>query len=135
MDPRLERHQRRALLFFSGEILLFVFFLAAMAGGGHLPCLFRLTTGFYCGGCGLSRSAYALFHGDWQTSLRQNIMIVPFTLFMIYINLSRLHLFFRGRDLPMPRSPWILVPLILLVAAYTILRNLPFEPFTYLAPF
>lgn len=45
-------------------------------------CSFNLLTGYYCPGCGNTRSANALLHGNIMLSLRNNIAI-PFISLML----------------------------------------------------
>lgn len=45
------------------------------------PCLFRLSTGLPCPGCGMTRSLIALWHGDLLTSFRYHPLGPPLFLF------------------------------------------------------
>ena len=47
------------------------------------PCVFHEMTGFYCPGCGSTRSARFLIRGDLGRSFIYN-PIVPYTIFFYY---------------------------------------------------
>jgi heme/copper-type cytochrome/quinol oxidase subunit 4 len=53
---------------------LYVIFASLFLGTG---CLFASTTGFPCIGCGGTRAAFALMHGDITESLRFHPLLIP----------------------------------------------------------
>ena len=87
-------------------------------------CLFHEWTGLYCPGCGGTRALYALLHGDLKTSLHDNLLLIPAGLTAAaLIAFPRIVL----------RRP-VAVAIIVVVVAFAVLRNIPCEPFTALAP-
>lgn len=62
---------------------LYMKYIAAL----KIPCIFHMLTGFWCPGCGITRSINALFHGHILASLRYNpapfIIIIFILLFYI----------------------------------------------------
>lgn len=54
------------------------------------PCYFNAITGWYCPGCGNTRSVIALLNGDVLLSLRQNVMIILFIVigFLLYLEFA-----------------------------------------------
>ena len=93
-------------------------------------CLFRRLTGFYCPGCGNTRSVLALLHGDFLTSLRYNItpVVLGTVLGLLYAE-GLTYVFGRYRKL-LPRDSrfwWVVLSLMFL---YFIVRNF----FPYLIP-
>jgi hypothetical protein len=97
------------------------------------PCLFKTLTGYHCIGCGLTRALHALVHGDVGRAFAMNplaVLLIPVLPLMV------LH----GRG----ATPRVLKPLmsvvtmpklwLVLLPAYWIARNLPWWPFTWLAP-
>ena len=49
-----------------------------------IPCVFHLLTGYLCPGCGITRLAMALLHGDFETAKQANTFIwylFPFAAF------------------------------------------------------
>lgn len=100
-------------------------------------CSLHSLTGLYCPGCGNTRATQALLSGDLSGAVRQNISFVialPFLLFgaartwirWVYPGCLR-SLEFRWRYS-------YSVSLIALIVAFTVLRNIPSSPFSWLAP-
>jgi hypothetical protein len=98
-------------------------------------CFLYTTTGLYCPGCGSLRALHQLAHGHLLTALHYNPLLV---LSLPLLVLAGLRHYFLRRAGESP-APFIVRPLwIKLVAAaiilFTILRNIPYPPFTSLAP-
>jgi len=87
-------------------------------------CFFHRLTGFYCPGCGTTRALYSLLHLDWRASLSANVLFLPQVLILLLCLLRRKLI---------TRAPFYF-SLIALLLLFAILRNLPWEPFTRLAP-
>jgi hypothetical protein len=47
------------------------------AGGLFPVCAFRSVTGWWCPGCGLTRAAHHLLHGDLGQAFAHNALVVP----------------------------------------------------------
>lgn len=99
-------------------------------------CLFRKCTGIYCPGCGMTRATFALFEGDVALAFRQNpvgIILLPLALIGLLIEAIR---WTRGRATgPLGGNrPWVSRSLVILVVGFWIFRNLPWWPFSLLAP-
>ena len=104
--------------------------------GSPFYCPFYALTGLYCPGCGSGRAATALVHLDVLTALRNNILFVLYVLPCAYY-IAKLYLkIVFGKD----NLPWkepkngVYIFVILSFILYWILRNLPWTPFTLLAP-
>lgn len=100
------------------------------------PCLFHKLTGLHCPGCGGTRGMHALLHLDLVSAVRYNALMVAL-LPVVALGVSRGVLnTFR----PRPTRPGRIVPagwiwaLFVVVVAFSVLRNLPWRPFSYLAP-
>ena len=88
------------------------------------PCPFRFVTGLHCPGCGATRAAYHLLHGDLAGAARCNLLFLPALGSLLWLCLRKketLH-------------PAVLTVFIVVAVLFWILRNLPWEPFTLLAP-
>lgn len=46
------------------------------------PCIFHLTTGLQCPGCGLTRAVHLLFHGDLAGALALNSLLPLYALLL-----------------------------------------------------
>jgi len=97
-------------------------------GAGFLPCLFQRATGWYCPGCGSQRAVHALLHGRVGEALSHNLL-----LWVVLVPLGAV-LVWRARRGAAVFSWWWAGPLIVLLLAFGVLRNVPVAPFTWLAP-
>jgi len=96
-------------------------------------CLVRLTTGFDCPGCGGTRAFWYLLHGNIPAAARHHAMFVfavPFLLYM-YAGWTAKTVF--KRTLPPLRLSAKTIGIFLAAwTVFTVLRNLPWAPFTKL---
>ncbi|MBP5232718.1 MAG: DUF2752 domain-containing protein, partial [Planctomycetes bacterium] len=88
------------------------------------PCPWRSLTGLYCPGCGNTRALSLLLHGDFAGSLRHNLLFLP-ALAVLGA------LVWRPRLVDRPAFSLTVAGVLVLFA---VLRNLPFAPFSLLAP-
>jgi hypothetical protein len=89
------------------------------------PCMLYASTGLYCPGCGSTRALHQLSHGHLAAAIRFNPLAVV-ALPLLALLVVR----------PQPRwltarSIWML---LIVVVAFGVLRNLPWYPWTLLAP-
>ena len=102
--------------------------LVAPPGSPHakwLPkCMFYQWTGLYCPGCGATRALSAMLHGDVRASLHNNLLLFPLLALLAVLIVK------PGVSLKRP----VAVAIVAVVIGFAILRNIPFAPFTYLAP-
>lgn len=103
---------------------------------GFFPvCPLYSLTGIHCPGCGLTRGFHALFHGDVTTALHYNALLPVFAFLFAFIFISLILVVLRGRGLSWRVfPPSAMYGFLILAAAFFVLRNLPFYPFTLLAP-
>ncbi|WP_239569604.1 DUF2752 domain-containing protein [Streptomyces sp. G44] len=94
---------------------------------GHYPaCPLLRLTGVYCPGCGGLRSAHAVAHGDLATALGANALAVAgYGLFAMLWAVWAVRVA-RGRPFRVELRPARLWGVGVLVAAFTLVRNLPF---------
>lgn len=109
-------------------------------GTWYPPCLFHSLTGLNCPGCGATRAVYALLHGRIGEALHQNALAVIALPFLGFATLKELWRW--SENLPPPTSQvpdrWAVRFTLLLAPAvivFAILRNLPWPPFDWLAPY
>ncbi|MGB6220948.1 DUF2752 domain-containing protein [Haloferula sp.] len=99
-------------------------------------CLFHTLTGWHCPGCGMTRASHAVLEGRFFEALRYNpvgIIVIPL---LILVLLVRAYYWVRG--IPprwkMSASRGALITIAVLSLVFFVLRNLPWWPFTLLAP-
>ena len=102
--------------------------LVVPPGSAHakwLPkCMFHQLTGLYCPGCGATRALSAILHGDIKASLHNNALLFPLLAAIAFMIIK------PGISLKRP----VAIAIAATVIGFAILRNIPFAPFTYLAP-
>jgi hypothetical protein len=95
-------------------------------------CLVKLTTGFDCPGCGGTRAFWYLIHGNVPAAARSHMVAVFATPFLVYLYVAwAANLVFK-RKLPMLRlTPRTISTFLVVWGAFSLLRNLPWAPFTW----
>ena len=100
-----------------------------------LPCPFRLITGLYCPFCGGLRMVHDLAHGHLAAALHDDALALPVLLVAVLAWLNLAAGCWRGRPVVRMRRPaWLWPAVAVVLVAWTVLRNLPFSPFTALRP-
>ena len=97
-------------------------------------CLFHQTTGLLCPGCGGLRALHQLLHGHLTVAFRFNPMLVLLLPFLLWVG-ARCG-WQKARHLPVSigvRPFWLWLTLAA-VLVFSVLRNLPGEPFVLLRP-
>jgi len=116
----------------AGAVLLLYFFVEP--GNGNLPkCFFHQVTGLFCPGCGVQRSFHALLHGHFLAAINYNL------LFILLLPLILYFIFAFGWGKKYEASSFIYKPVfsytvLIVVLSFWLLRNIPFAPFSWLAP-
>ncbi|MSQ93138.1 MAG: DUF2752 domain-containing protein [Gemmataceae bacterium] len=99
-----------------------------------LPCWFNLLTGMHCPGCGATRSAHALLHGEWEQAVAWNPLFVLALPLLVYVGFSTTYEMWTGRRLG-PRTPgWAVTFLLIVLVGFWIVRNIDVYPLNQLAP-
>lgn len=94
------------------------------------------TTGIYCPGCGAQRALYHLLHGDIVAALRCNLLLVASLPVLAVIAGRCLIRLWKHQPLPsLVPQPWQIKLAVVVLILFTVLRNIHFAPFTFLAPF
>lgn len=87
-------------------------------------CMFHQLTGLYCPGCGATRALSAMLHGDIMSSLHNNLLLFPLLALIIVL--------IAKPEISLKRP--VAIAIVAIVLLFTILRNIPVAPFSYLAP-
>ncbi|MFF0376930.1 DUF2752 domain-containing protein [Actinoplanes missouriensis] len=99
--------------------------------GAEPTCILKYLTGFVCPGCGGTRAAWYLLHGDLPAAARHHAMFVFAVPFLLYLYVA-----WAGRrlfNLRLPQltiSPAAMITFMAVWGVWSILRNLPWAPFT-----
>ncbi len=100
------------------------------------PCVLHKLTGIYCPGCGVGRMCVSLLHGDILAALDYNLLFALLLPFLLYYLLKLYIAYVFGKDaLPFFKlNKWGAIALLSVILLFTVLRNIPLFPFSYLAP-
>ena len=104
-------------------------------GGAYdLPtCIVKLTTGLDCPGCGGTRAFYYLMHGNLAQAARYHAPAVFAAPFLVWLYVAWAVKRVTGKKIPTPTiGPRSLSLFLLAWAIFSVVRNLPFAPFTSL---
>ncbi len=138
MKNSIYQNKALRLLIGIGLPLLCALMLIVFGSSGKTPpCFFYEVTGLYCVGCGAGRCLLSLLRGNIYAAFRYQPLLfitLPFLCaFVAKIYIS----FVFGKDiLPLPavKNRWVGITIAALIIAFWVLRNIPFPPFSYLAP-
>lgn len=104
-----------------------------ISGNPLPPCPSRWLTGLYCPGCGATRALHALLHGDIEKAFSMNVVFVLALPVVILLILQQAGMLPAGLQkttrIFSDARPWAW-----LLIGFAILRNLPWYPFSLLAP-
>ena len=103
--------------------------------GIYGPCPFRALTGLYCPGCGTLRGLHELLHGNMVKAFGLNPLMVLLLPFILYSFFKYTVSGITGRQQSKVFIPSDFIwALLVIIIVYWILRNVPYYPFTLLAP-
>ncbi|MFV2010130.1 MULTISPECIES: DUF2752 domain-containing protein [unclassified Micromonospora] len=95
-------------------------------------CLLKLTTGLDCPGCGGTRAVWYLLNGDLGAAARHHLLVVFAVPFLLYVYLAWVgQQLFRWRLPQLSFSPTTVGWSLGVWLAFAVLRNLPWEPFSW----
>lgn len=96
-------------------------------------CIMKLTTGFDCPGCGGTRALWYVLHADLPAAARHHFLFVFSLPFLAYLFVAWAGNQAFGWRLPELRiSPKVISGFMAAWLAFTVVRNLPWAPFTSL---
>jgi hypothetical protein len=101
---------------------------------GPLPvCPTKALLGIDCPGCGCARMLYSLMHGNLVAAARFNALALAALVLLVWAYLAWTYGRVTGRRIgSWQHHRWSAAVALLLVAAWFVVRNIPFAPFTAL---
>lgn len=116
--------------------LAFLYFYVNPSNVNFFPkCPLYLTTGIYCPGCGSQRATHHLLNFDFWGVLEQNILyIFGLLIFAYHLTIESLNLFFKKNIYNFLYHPKTPIFVLIFIILFWIARNIPYEPFNWLAP-
>ena len=135
--PALAPSRIRDTTLFAGVLALGVVLHVADPSQASFPvCPFYALTGLYCPGCGTLRCLHALLHAALRSALDHTVLTVLFVPLLVVAWLSVGLAGIGGRHPPRTWHPprWAAWASATAFALFWILRNIPMEPFSWLAP-
>ena len=87
-------------------------------------CVFFALTGYHCAGCGTLRAIHCLLNGNVNAALAMNPLLV------VSIPFLGVMLLYPKRF----RRAWVPPVIFGILLLYGVFRNIPVEPFLFLAP-
>ncbi|HEY7176356.1 MAG TPA: DUF2752 domain-containing protein [Micromonosporaceae bacterium] len=95
-------------------------------------CIIKLTTGFDCPGCGGTRAFYYLLHGNVIAAARSHLILVFAAPYLAYMYIAwAANTAFRWRLPALRPSPKAISAFLIVWLVFSVLRNLPWAPFTW----
>jgi hypothetical protein len=115
---------------------LLYFYFDPSLGKFFPSCPFYTITGLFCPGCGSQRAFHELLHGHIINAAAHNLLFVLFTPLMLFSAIVTANNIFRRQKIGQAifHSTPVAITVFLAVIFFWIARNIPFEPFAYLAP-
>lgn len=100
-----------------------------------LKCPIYTMTGIYCPGCGSQRATFELFHLNLWGVLKLNALyFLALLLVLNHVITSLINKYFNKNLKSLLNHKKAPIIILVLTLIFSILRNLPFEPFNWLAP-
>ena len=96
------------------------------------PCAFKAMTGLDCPGCGGTRMVWYVLHADFPAAVRHHLVAFVAIPVVAYVYLAWAAKRMFKVKLPTRRiTPTIWGGYLVVWLAFSVLRNLPWEPFSY----
>jgi len=135
MDSKRKSTVVLFVIFFSSAILLF-FLFNPTDHSFFIPCPFNYATGYHCPGCGSQRAIHQLLHGNLSAAFWLNPLLIISLPIIIYALGQKVYNYLFGTDhrVGLFYNRFFIYGFFGLALLFWILRNVPFHPFSLLAP-
>lgn len=99
-------------------------------------CPFLYVTGYYCPGCGSSRALHYLLHFRFKEAFSYNPLMIISIPFVFYYCAAEIEIYINNKPVfkKIILSQKTYKIILFIIVLYWILRNIPYFPFTLLAP-
>lgn len=99
-------------------------------------CNFHRMTGLHCPGCGMTRGLHSILNGDLKQALAYNATILIILPLVGFAMARSLIIWARAAPAGVSKHipTWQPILLLALLLVFAIARNIPAEPFVWLAP-
>jgi hypothetical protein len=123
------------VIIFSSAILL-IFLFNPTDHSFFIPCPFNYATGYHCPGCGSQRAIHQLLHGNLSTAFWLNPLLILSLPLIIYALGQKGYNYIFGTDhrVGLFYNMFFIYGFFGLALLFWILRNVPYHPFSLLAP-
>ncbi|WP_432412087.1 DUF2752 domain-containing protein [Rasiella sp. SM2506] len=102
-----------------------------------LRCPFKSLTSYHCAGCGSQRAIHHLLHFRFYSAFRLNpfmVLSLPLVFYGIGAKIYN-YIFQKEHRVQLFYKPWFVYGYFAVAIIYWVLRNIPYAPFSYLAPY
>ncbi|MBL4663560.1 MAG: DUF2752 domain-containing protein [Flavobacteriaceae bacterium] len=101
-----------------------------------IPCPFHYVTGYHCPGCGSQRAVHQLLHGNLIGAFRLNpLMVITLPLLIYALGQKGYNFIFDTQHrVGLFYSKFFIYGYFGIALLFWVLRNIPHDPFTWLAP-
>ena len=125
-----------ALIFVFGGIFIYYFSHNPLQTSIFAPCPFYYFTGFFCPGCGSQRALHLLLEGNLWGAFRFNPLLVLTLPILVYgLGITAANWIFGTHyRFMLFYGKLFIFGYFGLAIIYWVIRNLPYYPFTVLAP-
>ena len=129
------KFKKYIMLLLFGVIAFFYFMVNPSEVDLMLKCPLYSSTGIYCPGCGSQRAAHHLLHFNIVKAASNNIIFLFALVALIYhYSIPLINQYFSKHFKSIFDSTKNLLIVLVLIILFWILRNIPYYPFTLLAP-
>ncbi len=99
------------------------------------PCPVKYYSGYFCPGCGSLRAIQKVVYLDIPGAMSENVLAVVFFPLLTFYIATNIRYVLTGKEKKIIRLPYfVTIGIAVFFILFWILRNLPFYPFSILAP-